>query len=397
MQIYNKNMEKVKKTSSGFYIRHDKGIGLLVFSPFTGLLYVVAEEFAIKTENWLNEEESDIPDAIKTSIGIGWRTAFEEAIFGESQLLPDKNFWNKIVPPADIITINWLFTGECNFECPYCFASDLMSDHSKEPNLQEVKKIAENILTFNPLFVVFTGGEPLCSPHFKEALKCLSGKVGIIVDTNGYNINEELVNYLKNEKVVVRISIDSQIPKTQFLQRKLKNAKNFKKDLSFKKIINNLCLCLDKQIPIVIQTVATKKNVNELAELGDKLYKLGIKVWRIQRIQESKLNKSGFDELMGKGKVLKKSYSSIEYNLNKISGCQKTRWNSKMAVRITMNHNSDKNAVILVSPDGKFYTESLIKSEKVLIDDNNPYQPKTDVLTNQINKHAHLLRYVHIK
>ena len=47
---------------------------------------------------------------------------------------------------------------------------------------------------------------------------------------------------------------------------------------------------------MTVQTVATKKNANDLVTLGDKLYRLGVRSWRIFKVAPSKASYDGYIE-----------------------------------------------------------------------------------------------------
>ena len=63
-------------------------------------------------------------------------------------------------------------------------------------------------------------------------------------------------------------------------------------------------------------------------------------------------------------------------------------------------HNKTPNAIILVSPDGTFLTESNVGREegggKVVIDPENPKKPRIKSIFEKIGMHAHAERYLNI-
>ena len=94
-----------------------------------------------------------------------------------------------------------------------------MYEYTNEPTHVEIEEIAKNILSFNPLYVVLTGGEPFISPHIKLAIELLKNKVGIIIDTNGSVMNDQILEIIKENNVVIRISLDSPRPKQNLKHR----------------------------------------------------------------------------------------------------------------------------------------------------------------------------------
>jgi len=68
-----------------------------------------------------------------------------------------------------------------------------------------------------------------------------------------------------------------------------------------------------------------------------------------------------------------------------------------MALKFTENSNNSKNSVILVSPDGEFYTEGINDSGKFLIDKENPRKPSKKSILKFINNSGHLVRYLNLE
>ena len=175
--------------------------------------------------------------------------------------------------------------------CKYCYAEDLMRDEALEPKSVDIERIVESILSLNPLVVVVTGGDPLFSGHLAEAMQLLSGKVGIVIDTSGYTFTPKHIELFKQHHVSVRISLDSERPKINQAQRPIhrKYPKLAKQGIpTAVAALNTLCQCLEAGLCVTVQTVATKKNANDLVTLGDKLYRLGVRSWRIFKVAPSK-------------------------------------------------------------------------------------------------------------
>lgn len=113
----------------------------------------------------------------------------------------------------DGVVASTVFTGNCNFKCPFCHNSSLVSDYSNLPPISEDEIFSyfakrKGILEG----VCITGGEPTLNkdlPEFCRKIKDLGYKVK--VDTNGSNplmistlIENRLADYfamdIKNDK-----------------------------------------------------------------------------------------------------------------------------------------------------------------------------------------------------
>jgi MoaA/NifB/PqqE/SkfB family radical SAM enzyme len=268
-----------------------------------------------------------------------------------------------------------------------------MRGNALEPkNLNKIKKIAASILQLKPLAVVITGGEPLASRYFEDILEMVSGKAGVIVDTSGYGFQKRHIPLLKKHNVNLRISLDSELPKINDIQRPL-HKKSKPVDLEGNRSIdvglNALLSCADAKVPFSVHTVATRKSANDLVEFGDKLFRLGVKSWRIFKVLEPNIVKAGYRAIaIGEGN------GPYDYNFKKVMESHSARWKKQMAVQVISSGVT--NSIILVSPDGKFYTESTVEKKKVEIDEENPYKPRMSSLPSIVNMSAHLERYLNI-
>jgi len=388
--------------NNNLHIKNDEN-GLYVFNYHTGLIYFVVSSEKEKIINWLeNGNSSQIEDVYLNSIGAGWFTSILNST--HTQILPSIEDWENEFPEFPL-TINWFLTGACPLDCLYCYAEDLMRNRKitknsriekvKNPTLNEIVKTSKNILNLEPLVVVITGGDPLMSPHLKEAINLLYRKVGILIDTSGYLFNEEIAEFCKEKNVGIRISLDSNDWQINNSQRPLMNKKHQRKRESIEKELNTIKLCLDKNIPIIIQTVLTNKNYKSMFSFGDFLFNLGVRIWRIQKVQEPSRNiiKEGFESLKLEQSE-NFSYPNFKQLLRKHNY---KNWDNSMALKFTENSNNSKNSVILVSPDGEFYTEGINDSGKFLIDKENPRKPSKKSILKFINNSGHLVRYLNLE
>ena len=380
----------VLKTKSGLFVRFDNDVGMFVFSPYTGLIYGVHKSDAEKIYCWLNGEIEIDDETYINTLGIGFKKSIDSAEFGKHRLLPEPTQWANIVLSPQPLVINWLITGKCSHKCAYCYASDMMGENTNEPNRKDIDAIINNILSYNPLVVVLTGGEPLGSPFLNTIIELLAGKVGIIIDTNGYLYTQEHINIFKEKNVVVRISIDSQRPQINDKLRTLKDNKN-KKQFGVVKANELLNNCLDNGIATIVHTVATKNNINDLSAMGEKFVCMGVKVWRILRLSYANEKPDIQNDLGCKDKQYLHFYKTITEKSQR-------DWYNKMQVVIQQNLERERNGVILVSPNGKFMTESPVYGGgKILIDPDYISNPRIEIMSQRIDRWAHYNRYLNFE
>lgn len=370
----------IRKTASGLFVREDKGLGVLVYSPFTGLIFRCIENASTKKIllNWLDRNDASAPsDDYAASLGVGWHLPISDAQYPRRNILSVNGQKKALMPAEKPIVINWFLTGQCTYKCVYCYARDVMKTAGDEPTPSDVKKIAKNILSFKPLAVVLTGGDPLCSPNLESAIEVLHNKTGIIVDTNGSLISKRHLRLFKKYNVFVRLSIDSERPK---INQQLRPSQ-IKDEITLISALKCLSLCLKNNIPVGVQTVLTSKNLSDIIPLRQTLSKFRIPTWRILFL----VNHSDFanyellkpnDERFYK-QLVDELYKGID---------------NKMSIQVL---HTQPDAVVLVSPTGIFLTEKAGVG-KIILDKKNPMKPSFACINNTIDRFAHLDRYLNL-
>ncbi|MEN6521155.1 MAG: radical SAM protein [Armatimonadota bacterium] len=386
------------RTQSGLFVRNDAEFGLLVYSPYSGLIHVVHPTESAAVKRWL-DGKADCPnlERYERCLGAGWMIPLTEGRYSSPHLLPNKDAWTNLPTPHKPIVINWLLTGRCPLKCMYCYAEDLMRCEDVEPDDHRVEEIAHRILDLDPLVVVLTGGDPLVSPHLAHAIRLLSPRVGVVVDTSAYTFSARSLELFKENNVVLRISLDSERPRVNDLQRPTAIRRGSSSAMA---AVRALCDCLDAGLCVTVQSVATKKTANDLLALGDKLFRLGLRSWRVLKIAPSKSSLAGYRKLCGEftdtGKRItgKLAQGPYEYVFRKLREAADGTWQRGMSVEIV--ESSTRNSVVLVGPDGRFYTESNVSICKVVLDERDPYNPSLQSIKSNVNLLAHAERYLNL-
>ncbi len=120
---------------------------------------------------------------------------------------------------VDISTVDWygnvsliIFLSGCNFRCPYCQNSSLISmDSGKELSLDSLRgRIEANIGLLDS--VVFSGGEPLLQPDGLAEAAEMAGRLGlkVMIETNGSL--PEAVEGLLARRLLERVALDVKAP-----------------------------------------------------------------------------------------------------------------------------------------------------------------------------------------
>lgn len=169
----------------------------------------------------------------------------------------------------DYHAVYWGLTEVCNFRCIYCYAECGPENKICEGtvlSLNECYRVVDEIVGMGFDILSFTGGEPLLNSNVFKIAKYAKGrgiKCGIL--TNGSLITEENVKKFKVFDYV-KISLDSDRAEINDITRGTG---------AYKKIIRGLNLLKENDIKILIGSVVTKynkDNVNDLLEFVDTNY-----------------------------------------------------------------------------------------------------------------------------
>ena len=382
---------EVRQTESGLLIRQDEDVGLLVYSPYSGLIFLVHPDDMHDTVLWLEKVDGISPtEVIVKALGVGWKISSSDARFGASHYLGDRKRWDWFRWTTRYpILINWFLTGKCPLSCVYCDATDLMRTRP-EPTEGEVRRIASSILSYNPVAVVLTGGEPLESQYLEKCIELLCGQTGILVDTNGLFLDRCHVELFKKYNVVVRISLDSPIPKVndrlRCVRRDGAKEAETRAVSSLQKALDALCLCLDECAPVSVQTVATYQTIHDLSALGDRLYRLGVRFWRVHLVAlptDTAENR----EFNRQHRVPKQSRDHVLSEVLRL----RRRWDG---MDFQLVDDVSRNSVVIVATDGEYLTESDTGRGKIVIDPKNPKAPALERIFSVVSPDHHTYRYL---
>jgi len=109
-----------------------------------------------------------------------------------------------------------LFTGGCNFRCPFCHNSDLVLNLDKLPTITEKEAIEKLKKRKNFIDGVnITGGEPLINDSLSSFLRKIRElKLQIKVDTNGYFPGR--LSKLLDSGIIDFIAMDVKAPPSKY-------------------------------------------------------------------------------------------------------------------------------------------------------------------------------------
>lgn len=109
-----------------------------------------------------------------------------------------------------------IFTGACNFRCPYCHNAELVLNPSSQPVIPE-EEILAHLKKRHGITqgVCITGGEPTLQKDLKDFIKKLKGlDVKVKLDSNGYK--PEVLKDLVQEGLLDYIAMDVKAPLDEY-------------------------------------------------------------------------------------------------------------------------------------------------------------------------------------
>lgn len=146
-----------------------------------------------------------------------------------------------------------VFTGGCNFCCPFCHNADLVLHPGEFPTISE-----EEVLTFlqkrkNILSgVCITGGEPTLQPDLQEFIRKIKS-MGYLVklDTNGYR--PEVLRALLEEKLLDYVAMDIKSSRDKY-DTTVGNSR-----LDIRRIEESVMLLKEGRIPYEFRTTVVRQ------------------------------------------------------------------------------------------------------------------------------------------
>lgn len=170
-------------------------------------------------------------------------------------------------------TAVWEITMGCNMHCGHCGSSckEVLSD---ELSTEEAYKFIDMCAELNLRWITISGGEPTTRKDLPLIIKKLrDARITVNIITNGWLLNEELIQKLK-ESGVSKIAISLDGP--QNVHDEIRREGSFARAQKAFKILN------DYQIMSEGITTITKKNLNYLRDIKSILVNCKVKVWQLQ-------------------------------------------------------------------------------------------------------------------
>ncbi len=177
--------------------------------------------------------------------------------------------WNLPPPPL----VFWNITNKCNLSCCHCAVSASKS-HKQELNLNESKHLIDELAGFGVKTIMLSGGEPLMQKNIIEISKNIFDQgVNVQIATNATMITEEIADKLTDICVGAHVSLDGATPE---IHNKIRQRSD-----SWSDTIRGIRNLIAVDIPVMIATVITKINIEQIPEIYQFANELGVDSYRI--------------------------------------------------------------------------------------------------------------------
>lgn len=185
-----------------------------------------------------------------------------------------KSFWNSATSDGNnqISQVVVQVGMECNMSCAYCYQSDT----TRLPYMEEgvARKIASKLskLLDKKIFssMLFSGGEIFLNRgrFFKiyNVFKSVLSKKGFVfdvyVETNGLNLDDEIINFIIDNKIVTTVSMDGY----SYTHNEYRKAKN-DKVMMHEKVMDGIKKLIKRGGIVNISCSIHDKNINDIFKI----------------------------------------------------------------------------------------------------------------------------------
>lgn len=166
-------------------------------------------------------------------------------------------------------------TVRCNLKCTYCYYSEFNNKESqnREVSIERLEEVITEAYELGCIRVIFSGGEVFLGNRVWPLVdRCAELGLEISFITNGTLVNEEVIEKLAtNYELIheIKISHDGE------------NHDEIRGDGSSKKTLRAIDLFSDAKLPWTLNTIITKKSLDDLPGIYEYVKKKTPKAWRI--------------------------------------------------------------------------------------------------------------------
>ncbi|MFH1728279.1 MAG: radical SAM protein [Pseudomonadota bacterium] len=166
----------------------------------------------------------------------------------------------------------------CNMRCIHCGSYANGQNRANSLNLNEWKKVIDELKSLKAKYFTLSGGEPFMYPHWRELVNYIKSENDdyseISIISNGAQITEDDIRFLKSKKSThIAISLDGNENTHDYI-RQYKGAYN--------NVMNVIDMCQENNYRVGIVTSFNKLNFAQRADILKILMDKGVDIWQVQ-------------------------------------------------------------------------------------------------------------------
>ncbi|MBS1263294.1 MAG: Coenzyme PQQ synthesis protein E [Methanonatronarchaeales archaeon] len=180
------------------------------------------------------------------------------------------------VDPAEHpLLVAWESTRACNLACRHCRAEAQPEGAPDQLGRREVINLVDQIAEFSSPIFIITGGEPMLREDVYDVASYADGRgLRVVMSPNGTLLTPDSVERILDAGVRrISVSIDGSTPEVHDDFRGVPG--------SFESAVTGLGHARDAGLEYQINTTVTKRNVDDLPAMYDRVGELGAAAWDV--------------------------------------------------------------------------------------------------------------------
>ncbi len=173
-------------------------------------------------------------------------------------------FVDKSEEPAGLSMATLNLIGKCNLKCRHCYAGNALNGEIHEFSPDDIRLVIrelDTVVTKAPRLLILSGGEPtLNKRNLMVAIEEGAHRgFNLRVNSNGYSLDDDLVNSLRESRAITQISLDGIDRETHSILRRSPN--------SFDVGVRAIQRLVDSQCRVRISTTIHADNYWQIPDL----------------------------------------------------------------------------------------------------------------------------------
>jgi MoaA/NifB/PqqE/SkfB family radical SAM enzyme len=169
---------------------------------------------------------------------------------------------------AEVVTVDFHVTSECNQECPYCWGPQ---DFEHPVDTATAQAIIRKIAAVGARRVVFTGGDPLLRSDLGRLIRCAESEgLEVALSTTGDELTREFLLEFGSSIDLISLPLDGASETV---------SSQTKKEGHFEAVMRDLAMLAEfPTIDVKVATPVTQKNLGDVPAIVDLLDRIAMQM-----------------------------------------------------------------------------------------------------------------------